>query len=100
MVLGRSRPEGPAPNRSLNLRYQRTGVLGLFEAARHPLKAPSSLPQDPLDSPCAVVTVSQVVIQGGKAVGLAGFFHLVELLHLEFVVSDGSPIISRGIHGE
>ena len=46
----------------------------------------------PLDDPCIVIAVGQVVVQRGKTMTLAGFFHGGQLRLIELRAIDISPI--------
>jgi hypothetical protein len=52
----------------------------------------SSLLEHPLNNPVVVVAETEVVIQGRKAMGLARFFHFVQLRNFELMIFDDSPI--------
>src|SRR5579875_2544248 len=73
-------------------------TVSLIETPREPLESARRLLQHPSNRSPIVIAITQVVIQRGKAVRLAGLLHFVELLHLELVISDGSPIICSRVH--
>ncbi len=72
----------------------------LVEAASRSSKSMQRLFDTPLDDTHVVVTIPQDVIAGGKAMLHAALFHLIQLLYIELVIPDGSPVIGCGIHGK
>src|SRR5215472_1909959 len=56
--------------------------------------------EHPADDPAVVVTEGKNVIQRREATLLAFLLHLFELLRVELVVLDGSPVIAGGVHRE
>ena len=56
--------------------------------------------EEVLDDPLVVIAPAQNVVKRGKAVGLAGFFLVVQLLGLEFMIAHYAPVIARRIHRE
>src|SRR5271168_5026227 len=66
----------------------------------HSLKSMCELLEEILDDPLIVVAPAQNVVKRGKAVGLAGFFLVVQLLGLELMIADHAPVIARRIHRE
>ena len=53
-----------------------------------------------LDDPLIVIAPAQDVVKRGKAVGLAGFFLMVQLLGFEFMIADNTPVITGRVHRE
>lgn len=49
--------------------------------------------ENPLDYPRIVVTETEVVIQGGKTMGLTRLLHFVQLRNLELVILDDTPVV-------
>jgi hypothetical protein len=72
----------------------------LSETACDALKSADSLFHNPLDHTRIVVTETEVVIQGRKAVGLASLLHFVQLRHIELMIFDDTPIVLGGIKRE
>jgi hypothetical protein len=50
-----------------------------------------SLLEHPLNAPRVLVAETQLVIQGRKAMGLARFFHFIQLRNFKFMIFDDSP---------
>ena len=67
----------------------------VFEASRSTLQAIGyQVRPDKLDYSRVVVAISEVVIERGEAMLLAGFFHVGQLLYFKFVSIDVSPVES------
>src|ERR1700719_4682262 len=73
-------------------------VLETSRPALHPIL--HQVGPDKLDHPGVVVTVGEVVIQGGEAMLLAGLLHAGQLFCVKLVAINVSPIVGGGIHGE
>src|SRR5262249_38729710 len=74
--------------------------LQLIKASTYALKSARSLLEHPFDYPGVVVAITQVMVERREAMLLALLLHVVELLDLEFMIPDDSPVVRRRIHRE
>ena len=77
-----------------------TGNRSALHLAFRSLEAVRKLLEEILDDTLVVVAPAQDMVKRRKAVGLASLFLVVELLGLEFVITDHAPVIASRIHRE
>src|SRR6266478_7136060 len=72
----------------------------VLEAARCSFKPVHRLLQRPLDYPGVVIAITKDVVACRETMLRAFDLHLIQLLNVELVVFDRSPVVRRGIHWE
>ncbi len=66
----------------------------------HSLESVCELLEEVFDDALIVVAPAQNVVQRRKAMSLAGFFLVVELPGLEFMIAHHTPVVAGRVHRE